>query len=96
MKKFIDNIILGLFYIGCLISFLLLVCELPNLINDLFNTTIFENATTISFYFCVFILVYSINYLDDLKDKEKEEYYKQRINIERKLTKENNDITKDK
>lgn len=96
MKKFIDNIILGLFYIGCLIAFFLLVCELPNLMNDLFNTTIFENTTTISFFFCVFILGYSINYLDSLKDKEKEEYYKQRIDIEKKLTKENKEITKDK
>lgn len=88
MKKFVDNVILGLYYIGSFIAFFLLVCELPNLINDLFNTTIFKNTTTISFFFCTFVLVYSINYLDNLRDKEKEKYYEQRINLEKKFTKQ--------
>lgn len=69
MKKYFDKIVLFIFYTLCLIAFFLLVCELPNLLNDLFNTHIFENTTILSFIFCIFVLGYIIKYYEDKSNK---------------------------
>lgn len=71
MKKYLDKIILFAFYVLCLISFFLLVNELPNLLNDLFNTSMFEGSQTLSFVFCIFVLFYFINYYNNKISKAK-------------------------
>ncbi len=70
MKNLFDKLIIGIFYVLCIIGFFLVVCELPNLLNNLFNTNIFEGTTTISFIFCVFILGYTLNYFENRKHNE--------------------------
>lgn len=70
MKNFFDKLIVSIFYILCILAFFLVVFELPNLLNTLFNTDIFSGTTTISFIFCVFILGYTLNYFENRKHNE--------------------------
>lgn len=82
MKKIIDNIILIIFYILCIMSFLLIVVELPNFLNKIFDTTKFDNTQVISLVFCVTILLYVINYYSN---KNSNEFYKNDILEQKKL-----------
>lgn len=42
MKKYFDKIILIIFYVLCILAFLLLAIELPNILDELFETSIFK------------------------------------------------------
>ena len=65
IKKIFDKIILGIFTLLCLYAFFLLVDNLPIALNFLFNTNIFNKG--ISFFFCIFILGYILNYFENKK-----------------------------
>lgn len=63
MKKIIDSIMLFLFVFLCLIGFLCLTYQLPNLFFKDANTT----HRIISFFFCFFVIAYTMNYFQKQK-----------------------------
>lgn len=91
MRKYFDKTILLLYYIFLVIGFFLTVIELPNILNDIFNTKIFTGTQTLSFLFCSFIFGYSILYLNETRQvkqlEEKENYYQKRKELEEKRNK---------
>lgn len=72
-KIIIDKILIGIFTFFCLMGFFLVVCELPNLLNEVFNTTAFENAEMLSFFACLALVGYVMKYYDDKRHDEKDE-----------------------
>lgn len=73
MKKYLDKVILSIFILLCLFSFFLLVYELPNILNELFDTMMFKNRESFFFFVLVFLLGYVITYHNEIKEKEKHE-----------------------
>lgn len=69
-KKLFDNIILAIFIILCICGFFLLIVELPNELNSLLNTNIFEGTNTLFFFFFVFILGYMLIYYNNKHSNE--------------------------
>lgn len=70
MKKVFDYIVLGLFYILCLLAFFLLIAYLPNELNNLLDTKIFENTHVLLFFVCLFIIGYVIMYYNNKEAEE--------------------------
>ena len=70
IKKIVDKILIGIFTILCFIGFFMVVCELPNFLNELFNTTAFENTTTLSFFACLALLGYVMKHYEDEKHEK--------------------------
>jgi hypothetical protein len=64
MKKIIDKILMGIFVFLCLYAFLLVSSNLPKLLNELFNTTMFDNTHTICFFLLCVLLFYVYNYYE--------------------------------
>lgn len=70
-KTIIDKILIGIFIFLCLMGFILVVCELPNFLNELFNITTFENVEILSFFACIALLGYVIKFYEDKNSYEK-------------------------
>lgn len=67
MKKIIDKILMGVFVLLCFYAFLLVASNLPKLLNELFNTTMFNNTHTICFFLLCALLLYVYNYYEHRK-----------------------------
>lgn len=67
MKNIFDKIILFIFYILCFLAFFYIALELPNIIASIFNKEIENNYSYISFVFCLFILMYSLNIYSNIE-----------------------------
>jgi len=72
IKNIVDKILIGIFTILCVIGFIMVACELPNFLNQLFNTTAFENAEMLSFFVCLALLGYVMKYYEDKKHDEQD------------------------
>ena len=70
IKNIVDKILIGIFTILCVVGFIMVACELPNFLNEIFNTTAFENTTTLSFFACLALLGYVMKHYEDEKHEK--------------------------
>ena len=61
MNKIIEKIIMGLFYIICFLSFGITVIELPNVLNEWFNTLRFSGSSFVILIILLVLLYYVYN-----------------------------------
>lgn len=69
-KEIFDKILIAIFTFLCFIAFFLVVVELPGLLNELFDTTVFKNTQYISFFICVALTGYVLDYYHKKRNEE--------------------------
>jgi hypothetical protein len=80
MKDKISYIIVCIFWILCFIAFISFCLEFPEMLNGLFDTTIFKGSQTLFFFLFLFLLGYTLSYYQQKSEENKEKLKKDIIN----------------
>lgn len=71
IKNIVDKMLIGIFIILCILGFIIGICESPKVLNQIFNTTAFENASIISLIVFLILFGYIFKLYMDKKNKNK-------------------------